>query len=288
MVLKSPRASSVMTTTSNTELLTALIKPYCENIERDLQARLANWKPDFNHVHVHEVIGGLLARQVALAIQIASNPMIWNGDAAPILLRAMVDVYINIAWLLGNPSDRCLKFISYGVGQAKLELEHRRAQRGDVEPSEQELELEKSSESWINSQRLMFLQDVDLGSWSGISVRQMATEADCLDFYNYVYSPFSGCAHSMWQHVAMYNLIECTNPLHRYHREPTVRQPEIDIWYLDLAAKYANKTLKTFDSSLGMKIDHRSAYAALHLALDKLEAEEVENDETLNGGTKES
>jgi len=29
----------------------------------------------------------------------------------------------------------------------------------------------------------------------------MAEEAGCIDFYNYVYSPFSGCVHSMWQHI---------------------------------------------------------------------------------------
>jgi hypothetical protein len=48
----------------------------------------------------------------------------------------------------------------------------------------------------------------------------MAEEAGCIDFYNYVYTPFSACAHSMWHHIARYDLRECGNPLHRHHRRP--------------------------------------------------------------------
>jgi hypothetical protein len=33
----------------------------------------------------------------------------------------------------------------------------------------------------------------------------MAEQAGLLDFYNYVYTPFSQCAHSTWYHVGRYN-----------------------------------------------------------------------------------
>ena len=46
----------------------------------------------------------------------------------------------------------------------------------------------------------------------------MAEEAHCLDFYNHVYQEFSAGTHSTWHHVARFNLKECENPLHRYHR----------------------------------------------------------------------
>src|SRR3546814_8225011 len=80
----------------------------------------------------------MLARQATLAKDVARAPMLWTGNSAPILLRAMADAYINIAWLLLDPVERCRKFILFGLGQAKLELEHRRAQIGAREPTPQE------------------------------------------------------------------------------------------------------------------------------------------------------
>src|SRR3546814_5617205 len=75
----------------------------------------------------------------------------------------------------------------------------------------------------------------------------MAEEAGCIDFYNYVYTPFSACAHSMWHHIARYDLGECGNPLHRHHRRPTSEASSPDTHYLTLAAKYWSKTLGIFD-----------------------------------------
>jgi hypothetical protein len=40
-----------------------LIEGYCIDVDKELTARLAAWSPDFSQIHVHEVIGGMLARQ---------------------------------------------------------------------------------------------------------------------------------------------------------------------------------------------------------------------------------
>lgn len=248
--------------------LEPLIVSYRDDVDAEFTARLAVWQPDFTHVQVHEVIGGLLGRQATLVKEIAGAPSLWNGHAAPFLLRAMADVHINLAWLLLDPPTRCLKYISFGLGQAKLELEHRRAEIGTRTPTEEERASLDAREAWINVQRATFLQDVDLGKWSGLSVRQMAEEADCLDFYHYVYTPFSGCAHSMWQHVAIYNLKPCDNPLHRYHRVPYSPMLAPDIDYLMLAAKYWAKSLGAFDKALSLSLEGASARARLHKALE--------------------
>lgn len=240
-----------------------LIENYCDNVDHELAARLEAWPPDFSQIHVHEVIGGMLARQATLSKDLASSPALWTGDTAPILLRTMADAYINIAWLLLDPTERCRKFILFGLGQAKLELEHRRSQIGTRKPTTQEAAMLEAGEAWIDKQRIGWLLDVDLGKWSGQSVRQMAEEADCIDFYNYVYTPFSACAHSMWHHIARYNLRECANPLHRHHRRPTSAPRDPDINYLTLAAKYWNKTLGTFDRAYGLSIQGPSSYDAL-------------------------
>lgn len=240
-----------------------LIEGYCTDVDHELADRLEGWPLDFAQLHVHEVIGGMLARQATLAKDVACAPVLWTGNSAPILLRAMADVYINIAWLLLDPVERCRKFMLFGLGQAKLELEHRRAQIGAREPTQQEVAMLEAGEGWIDSQRIGWLLDVDLGRWSSLSVRQMAEEASCIDFYNYVYTPFSACAHSMWHHVARYNLSECNNPLHRYHRRPTSKISVPDISYLMLAAKYWSKTLGSVDQAIGLSFSGQQSYARL-------------------------
>ncbi|WP_298329018.1 DUF5677 domain-containing protein [Asticcacaulis sp.] len=243
--------------------LWTLIQSYCLGVDRELVARLVAWPPDFAQIHVHEVIGGMLARQATLTKDIAHAPSLWTGHSAPILLRAMADAYINISWLLLDPVERCSKFILFGLGQAKLELEHRRTQIGTREPTAPEAAILEAAEQWIDRQRINWLLDVDLGKWSSLTVRQMAEEAGCIDFYNYVYMPFSACAHSMWHHVARYDLVECNNPLHRHHRRPIseARAPDINYW--TLAAKYWSKTLGTFDKAFMLNIAEPSSYESL-------------------------
>lgn len=240
-----------------------IVELYCNSVDLELSLRVGAWKPDFSHIHVHEVIGGMLARQATLTKDIAHAPTLWTGHSAPILLRAMADVYINMSWLLLSPVDRCWKFILFGLGQAKLELEHHRAEIGSRAPSPQEVAMLEAGERWIDSQRINWMVDVDLGKWSSLSVRQMAEEANCIDFYNYVYTPFSACAHSMWHHVARYDLRKCGNPLHRYHRRPTSNTLDPDIHYLTLAAKYWSKTLNIFDQTNGLAIAGPSSFDTL-------------------------
>jgi len=188
----------------------------------------------------------------------------------------MADAYISIAWLLLDPVPRCLRFISFGLGQAKLELEHRRAEIESRTPTSEEVAFIEASEHWIEAQRACFLLDVDLGKWAGLSVRQMADEADCIDFYNFVYTPFSACVHSMWHHIGKYNLIKCRNPLHRYHRRPVILATEPDLNYWILSAKYWAKTLETFDARTNIKVDCQSTYDALISAVSIEETHQVD------------
>jgi hypothetical protein len=91
----------------------------------------------------------------------------------------------------------------------------------------------------------------------------MAEEAECLDFYNYVYTPFSSCVHSTWNHISRFNLIMCQNPLHQYHRTPVSTDPPVEIFYLDLAGRYLDKAERTFDLGFSLDIDQPSAYSLL-------------------------
>jgi hypothetical protein len=249
--------------------LLQLVERFISRVREEVERRLEEWEIDLACEEVHEVVGALLARQATLAHEMAKCPSIWNGHIAPLLLRAMAEVYISLAWILQDRVARSREFILYGLGQAKLQLEHQKEAlraRGGENPHEKRLiELR---EQWINRQRWTFLTDVNLGSWSGSSTRKMAEEAGCLDFYNHVYTPFSACTHSMWQHVGIYNLRECSNPLHKLHSVGAVAEVPLDPEYLYLAAKYLQKMFDTFDEATGIKITGDSAFAMLCRELD--------------------
>lgn len=262
--------NSMMSEESNFYSLDQLRKTYIEKIRIELKARWKSWNIDLSQKGLHEVIGAMLARQVTLARQMAECPQIWNGHTAPLILRAMADVYISLAWVLKDPVDRSQKFILYGLGQAKLQLEHRKAQISNRELTPEEKILIETSEAWINSQRYTFLTEVNIGSWSGIPARQMAEEANCIDFYNYVYNPFSACVHSMWHHIAKYNLIQCANPLHQYHGIPADMKLGTDPYYLYLAAKYLQKSFSAFDKKFGVQVNEPSAFEHLSDGLNLL------------------
>ncbi|MBV7408293.1 DUF5677 domain-containing protein [Maritimibacter sp. DP1N21-5] len=205
---------------------------------------------DLSQVEISQVVGCLIARQTTLAVDIASAPVMWTPHSAPIFLRVMADVFITLAWILKAPLNRSKLFIEYGVGNVKLEAEHRRQQ---LENDPHNINGEDLSamiefqEWWVNSQLNSDLLDVNLGSWSGISTRKMAEEAGVLDFYNWVYQPFSASVHSQWQHLSWHNSTSCRNPSHRGHVSGAIPDYNSDNYWLFIAAKYLKKTNDLFD-----------------------------------------
>ena len=100
--------------------LLPILQKYVQEVEKELNTRWESWSIDLSQAEKHEVIGALLARIVTLATELAVSTQIWNEHIAPVLLRTMVDAYITLAWIFNDPLERSRKFLSYGLGQAKL------------------------------------------------------------------------------------------------------------------------------------------------------------------------
>lgn len=277
MVLNSTGVPSLPVTdapeTAPPDSLTPLVEVVVEYerlAKEELDRHLSEWPPNLAEQEVREVVSALLARQVSLATEFALSVQAWTPHLAPVLLRAMADVHVSLAWICKAPLERSRRFIHYGLGQVKLMIEHRKrrlAERGDASDSDPVIPV---YESWVESQRWLFLTDVDLGSWSGITTRQMALEADCLDFYNHVYVPFSGAAHSTWHHVSIYNLRMCTNPLHRYHRIADVPDGVSDPYFAFLAAKYLNRSFTLFEKEMRISASKETAFDRLNKRFESL------------------
>jgi hypothetical protein len=226
-----------------------LVRAIETRIRQELRNRCETYKPDFRAPEVFNVVTALLARQATLAIELASAPQLWNGHSAPLFLRAMTDVHITLSWILLDATTRARQYIDYGLGQAVLALEHKKKslETADEESKGMVEEFIAAQEAWINAQRWTFLVGVNIGAWSGKNTRQMAEEAGILDFYNHVYTPFSQCAHSTWYHVGRYNSGPSDSPLTRQIWMPCIAEAPTDVWNLNLAAKYLDKTFNVFD-----------------------------------------
>ena len=223
---------------------------YEHAVRLDVQARWDSWELDLSKNEFHEVIAALLARQASMAVYFARSPESWTPIVGPILMRTMTDTYITLAWILKDPMDRSRKFIHYGLGQEKLQVEHMRAAEKAAGRDPDEHEGIRFSEMWVDSQQYRFLTEVNVGSWSEKTTRQMASEADCLDLHRHAYVPESSVAHSMWNSVGRVNLRMCANPLHRYHKVPLV--PRFSPWppMFGLAVERFDETLDLLDEAL--------------------------------------
>lgn len=231
-----------------------------ENLKSEVPKRWNKIEIKLEQKELYEVLFGQLARQITLSIQFATNLNCWTFDIAPIILRCLADNYINFSWIANDPLERSKKFILYGLGQEKLALEHRKKQILEDGKNPEDDIMVQYQEAWINSQRYTFLTEVNIGSWSGLNTRRMAEEAGCMDFYNFVYVPFSTAVHNMWGHLARHNLIQSENPLHKFLRKPILGELAIDIYNLQLAVKYTDKLIRKFDEVFELPFSEKSTY----------------------------
>ena len=257
-----------MTKKEYSQKLIKIMQNYCEFVLSTLDERWNKLPIELSDSEGFEVIGGLMARQATLTIQLAENPGIWNGHIAPLILRSMTDAHITLAWILsGDFQERSKQYILYGLGQEKKLIEHL---KNEADTDDSFIELK---EKWLESQRYPFLTEVNLGSWSGTNTRKMAQEADCETLYKFAYEPFSSVAHNMWQHISLYNLKECQNPLHKFHRVPTIAKVPLDEDYVFRSAKYLSKAFKVVDEKFKLKIETKSPMDWYVEQLDELELE---------------
>lgn len=238
--------------------LWGFIQGFCENVSLGFNNRWAQVTPDTYNKFTHHALGGLLARQSTLSIELAKAPMSWNGHIAPLTLRSMVDAYITISWKLEDIEKRAKQYIEYGLGQEKLfieHLEHSSKEEPDGFSTEQIEKMIEYKKEWLNAQQAEWAVNVNVGSWSGMSTRSMAKEIGRESIYKFSYVPFSAVTHNMWQHVGLYNIAPCSEPLHNGHLVPQITEypPEPDFLYR--AAKYISMTFDLIDEKMDIKTE---------------------------------
>lgn len=173
-----------------------------------------------------EILLGLFSRLTRLYVLISLSPNLWARDIAGIMLRCLTDTAITFAYLakVGTEED-FRNFKSYGEGKEKLLMLHLQ----DTYPEKKSLE-GQSSEDIVEELGGYFtpeLIDIELGDWTKKSTRELAISAGLEEFYRLVYDPTSSDVHGTWISVKKSNLVQCSQPLHRFHRMPQYHEPPL-------------------------------------------------------------
>lgn len=237
---------------------------------RELRERWTAWPVDPTQNEKHEVIGGLLARQTTLAVELVAGPPMWTPHVAPLVLRSMVDLRITFGWILLDALARSRDFVLFGLGQVKLRMEHMKADVAKSGGDPESNPIVGFTQRWIDAQRFHFLTEVNIGNWARTDLRKMAIACGCEELYRSDYAAWSAGTHSMWHHIQPHNLSPCSNPLHRGgHRVPDVPEFPNDLSYPLFSAKYLAETFDAFDRFRGLDPPCASAFELLESELAK-------------------
>lgn len=244
--------------------LVDILNKYVHVVEQGYSHRISARIPDIDDKPPDEVLGALLARQTTLALEVARSPGIWNIQVAPLILRSMADVHINLVWILDDLKVRGREFFMYGLGQEKLFVEHIRALRdkdaGDREDLDKQI---VAREEWLEGQYADWATEVNVGSWSGKNTREIARSVGLEDMYKFDYVPPSSCVHSTWNFIGVYNVNQCRNVMHKYHFVPSIEPPRWSVNFLIESAKLLTRSFEYWDDKLATSCDIELPHAFL-------------------------
>lgn len=215
-------------------------------LKRYLFENLKDFKYDLYDPEKDEVIIGLFSRIIRLCITFLKAPELWTQDVSKIFIRCILDSTIILKYLLRQDNNELYhKFLEYGRGREKLQILHSQ----DTYPEEKSagtddskgLATELGSDFFIESLK------INLGNWIDKNVRDMAIECDMHKEYVLIYNPTSEDVHGSWISVKKSSLMNCMNPLHRFHRIPRSYNP-IDPNLFDIMSNIVEDVIKTCEN----------------------------------------
>lgn len=238
-------------------------------LDNELTKRWESITIDLSQFAEYEVIWGLVSRQCSFVNEMSYSCLTWNQFFLPIVMRCMVENYINISWILQQPSHRAKMFIKYGLGRETKHLEYLKLK---ADKSEKDLQFIQQTENWINQQSFTFLNEINVGGWKKEKefndVRNTAKEAGEKEYYDIFYDVCSSATHSTWNYIGKHNLKICENPLHKNHRIPIIKDPEIEPKLFLILAGILKDTFGKVDKYYDIKFLEKSSFEYLKHEFD--------------------
>lgn len=180
--------------------------------------------PDLYEPDRHEVLTGLTAHGLRIAVAVGIHPGLWVGEFSAALLRIISEILIVLAWLrtpAGDDPEIYVRFKDFGRGRLKLMKLHAEEFADTAEGKDILRELIEQLDDEVNEDVMEEFQDISIeGTFAGMDLRKMAQAAGVEWPYKLSFAPMSSVTHSEWPILARYSLRRCANPLHRFHRLP--------------------------------------------------------------------
>ncbi|MBA0125527.1 hypothetical protein H0B56_08240 [Haloechinothrix sp. YIM 98757] len=193
-----------------------------EVTERFLAASRAA-DPDLYAPDRHEILTGLVYRQIrALGVMIGF-PALWTMEHGSSTIRGVLEARILVKWLLlQDDPELYSRFKDYGRGKLKLLKLHLEEYRESLSSPAAELDEQiEYMDALVNRDIMEEFQDISIeGNFAGLDTRRMADQVGLLTDYRLVFQPASSNMHGEWASLDQYTLSTCRNPLHRWHRIP--------------------------------------------------------------------
>lgn len=257
--------------------LKKILDKYTNNIQNEITERWNSISMPCEGRELIEVVFGLLSRQLALTIYFLRSPYMWNRDSGFIILRTTAENIINLSWILKEDSlKRAQMFISYGLGQEKLFIEHIKEKVKTEKISDEAKEAVENLERNLSMEQYPILTDVNLGSWSGKPIIKIAEEADCIDFYHNAFTPFSHSSHGTWNHIIKHSLKYSSNPLHNLIKRPIFFDYEPDLYIVEVAMIHFNRAIKKYDEHFKYSSPNRNAYDIYNEDIEAINNSDIE------------
>lgn len=200
-----------------------------------LEEQRGEAKVDLYNPVADEVIGGLFARTFRLLQTFVLDFYIWADDLGQIVLRLMLESVFYLRFLIShNQLEMFLEFQKYGIGQEKLyKLQLRKlVEEGNLNATDELRDyIDSDSDEEISDELL----NVRLKNFE--DMRKVATEAGMKDRYVLHYQPESMIVHGHWSALKKYYLLPCSEPLHRFHLQPSFHLPPLNPMLLDQAVE---------------------------------------------------
>jgi hypothetical protein len=195
-----------------TKLEEKLIDLYSALLEHARESR-----PNTNLDARHDAAFGLTLYAVYLAYESVATAA-YTRAIGQIIVRVIAECVLTLCYL-SHKDEKSLwvKYRNFGTGQIKLSF-LKLVEQEDV-PAFVDLEF---FERLIGEDFWHEHLEIELGNWAKSDLRKMSEDCDTKGIYDKYYSTTSPFVHATWSAVRMVAFETCFNPLHRFHRMPTL------------------------------------------------------------------
>jgi Family of unknown function (DUF5677) len=245
----------------DTEQMTAAFKYFgskCATLRDKFEQAATVADPDLYAPDRYEVLTGIVARCLRLVGGAAQVPLLWTGEHGSGLMRSVVEAKIVVRWLEHKEAGSIYtQFKDYGRGRLKLLKLHTEEYVDSLEdvPDELTSYLEQL-DAEVNADISEEYQPISIEkTFSGTNIRQMSIDVGLKRQYDFVFAPASGTSHGDWSTLDRYALTRCLNPLHMWHRIPSVTDgilvdPSIMEFVLDEVDDLVNAYIESLKSEI--------------------------------------